>query len=76
MKGTDDQGEHRGNPNAFLSVELPQEVAAWLARCGEELSRPQPVMGKIKVYQVTPEMVASKILRAAYFEDVNGKGSD
>ena len=54
------------NPNVFLTIELTQEIAAWLAKEGEALSEPQPVMGEARVYRVTPEMVAARIVRAAY----------
>ena len=54
------------NPNAFLTIELPPEIAAWLAKEGEALSEPQPVMRETRVYRFTPEMVAARIVRAAY----------
>ena len=67
--GASIQDALQGNPNAFLNVELPKEVAAWLAERGETLSEPQPVIGETRVYRITPEMVASNILRSAFVKE-------
>lgn len=52
------------SPPVTMRVEVPQEVAAWLAEAGKALSEPQAL--------VTKETVAAQILRVAYLEDASG----